>query len=187
MMKKTIIPAALFSLSVLVSSCSKQLDEPVSRAKPGHVSTVTSTSDAVTASVIFGTTVPSTVYLTAGWNTIQAGDFSVSGQTAYISKFSFAVAGGNPLLTGGKFYLNGATFPATISYSNDTITVAAKSVVALLPGAHSYILQAKIISSPAGSTFSMSLAKAEIVTTMMTFFNITGLPQSGNKFIMNKF
>ena len=90
-------------------------------------------------------------------------------------------------MTGGKFYLNGATFPATISYSNDTITVAAKSVVALLPGAHSYILQAKIISSPAGSTFSMSLAKAEIVTTMMTFFNITGLPQSGNKFIMNKF
>lgn len=180
---RTKISTALLSLFVLVSSCSKQLDEPVSRTKPGHASIINSTSDAVTTSVVFGATVPSTVYLTAGWNTIQAGDFSVS-ETAYISKFIFDVSG-NPLLAGGKFYVDGATFPATISYSSGTITVVAKSIIPLLSGAHSYILQAKTIGIQ-GSTFSISLTTAQIADGQRIFFrSITGLPQLGNTFIMN--
>ena len=125
-------------LCAVFASCSKEAVLPTNN----QPATATVSDNAITASATFVSSIPGTIYLTPGLNTIQQGNFSIAGQNSYISKFSFAVTN-LPLLAGFKFYIDGAQFPATISYSNNEVIVAVKKAIAIQPGDHSYILQAK--------------------------------------------
>lgn len=170
----------IIMLCAAFASCTKEAVLPTTN-QPATASI--SDNASVTASATFVSSVPGTIYLTAGLNTIQTGNFSIAGQSSYISKFSFAVTN-QPVLGGFKFYVDGAQFPATISYSNNEVIVAVKKAIALQPGDHSYILQAKT-NSISGSSFSISLTSANIVTAQRTAVNVLNLPSVGNTFIMN--
>lgn len=135
------------------------------------------------ASATFAASVPGTIYLTKGLNTIQSGNFSITGDPSYIVKFIFSTTG-NPELSYFKFYVDGGQLPASISYSNGTITVAAKKALALQPGDHSYILQARTLS-PSGKSFSITLNSANLVNAQRTAIDVFNLPAVGNTYIMN--
>ncbi len=177
-MKNSIL---LLFISTILFSCTKETIQP-----SGLLATVSSNANLESAAslsvVTFKSSVPGTIYISQGLNTLQTDSFTVSGQTAYMSKLVFVVAG-SVNLSNFKFYINGGQIKSTITYSNDTITVALKKQYVLLPGNYNYILQAKTLGAP-GTSFSTTLNSAIIVDKTRFAAEILNLPGVGNSLIL---
>ena len=124
--------------------------------------------------VTFKASVQETKYVSQGLNTLQTDSFSVNGGTAYLVKFIFTTTG-SPNLSKFKFYINGGEVRSTITYSNDTVTVALNKALPLIPGAYNYILQAKTFGA-AGSAFTIALSNATIVDSRRFSVEVLNLP-----------
>ncbi|MEP7319212.1 MAG: hypothetical protein ABI921_10730 [Panacibacter sp.] len=132
--------------------------------------------------VTFNSSVGGTKYVTQGLNTLQTDSFSVTGGNVYISKFVFLTTG-TPNLSKFKFYINGGEVKATITYFNDTVTVALRKAFMAVPGEYNYILQAKTFGTP-GSAFTISLNSAIIVDSKRFSVEIVNLPGVSDSLIL---
>ena len=162
-------------------SCTKETVLPTQTQ--AVASTVNQENEIAAAPVVtFKTSVQETKYLSQGLNTLQTDSFSVSGGTAYLVKFLFTTTGA-PNLSRFKFYINGGEVRATITYSNDTVTVALNRALPLTPGAYNYILQAKTFGA-AGTAFTIALNSAIIVDSKRFSVEVLNLPGVNNSLIL---
>lgn len=169
-MKKSILSLLICAT---LFSCTKETVLPTQTQ--AIASTVSEENELAAAPVVtFNTSVQETKYVSQGLNTLQTDSFSVSGGTAYLVKFIFTTTG-SPNLSKFKFYVNGGEVKATITYSNDTITVALNKALPLIPGAYNYILQAKTFGA-AGSAFTIALSNATIVDSKRFSVEVLNLP-----------
>lgn len=178
LMKNSIL---LLLICAGLASCTKQNILPSQSALSSSDAILENTTNQPVVSFI--PSVPRTIYLSQGLNTLQTDSFTVSGETAYVTRLVFVV-NGTVNLTKFKFYINGGQIKSTITYSNDTIIVALRKSMALSPGNYNYILQSRTSGAP-GTSFSMLLNSAIIVDTNKFMVDIRNLPQTGNTMILN--
>ena len=172
----------IVALCVFFVSCSK---ENITLPEHTAAATATTADDAVAETAVsFNQAVAGTIYLTAGTNTLQSVDFTVSGETVYLSKLIYTVSGTKPNLNSFRLYLDGGQVPATISYINDTITVVAKRIIPVATGSHNYTLMSKTFGDK-GSSFSITLQSAMLANNKRLFVKTYNLPVSGNLFTFN--
>ncbi len=178
-MKNSILFLLIFAALI---SCTK---ENVLPSQPQAQSQPAANSDNVIVQpvVIFNSSIPDTVHISQGLNTLQNDSLSVNGSAAFISRFLFIVTG-SPRLTNLRFYINETQIGATITYSNDTIIMAPRRPVKLLAGSYNYTLKAKAFGI-SGSSFSLTLTSAVIVDRNRFMADIQNLPQPSNNLIFN--
>ncbi len=167
---------------IALTSCTKQNILPSQPSKSTSVET-NLLNTTLQSSVVFRQSVPKTVYLSPGLNTLQTDSFSVNGETAYVTRFVFTLNGSLDL-SAFKFYINGGQVRSTITNSNGVIIVAMRRTTPLIPGNYNYILQAKTRGN-AGTSFSISLNSVIIVDANNYNADVQNLPQSGNNFLLN--
>lgn len=176
-MKQTII-ALCVAILVLLSACSKNDLKPIP-------ATVSSSEQIVTPFSLVSfkqqPVIPRSISSTlSDWMTDS---FTVTGGKVYFVKLIFLNS--NPtdvLLKHPIFLIDKIKYPATITVSNDTLTVASKFIKYTAPGNHEFTLQG-LARGKKGKSFSLELLRENVTVVQADRYSadVLGLPLNSGK------
>lgn len=156
-MKRNIMAA--FALTVILVSCQKNIETPISSASSSSVSNI-------------GITVPSVTFAkpsayskisTAKANAIFNDSISINQKDAFLQVLKFDVNGMSLNLSNYTLLINGVKQMATISYENNVLTVTLNKAKSLSVGNHTIEVKAKV--EGAAQIFSVGLKQTNVIIT----------------------
>lgn len=173
-MKQTII-ALCATILVLLSACSKSDFKPIP-------ATVSSSEQIVSpfSLVSFKQQPIHSRSISTALSDWMTDSFTVTGGQVYFVKLIFLNS--NPtdvLLKHPEFLIDHIKYPATITVSNDTLTVASRFIKYTTPGNHEFTLQG-LVRGKKGKSFNLELLRenATVVQTDRYSAEVLGLPMS---------